>query len=847
MDSSRKLLYGAVLLSLSVTTLVRSTYADESADSSSSSSPSDDKGERIEVTGSHIRRTDVEGISPIETISKKQIEEKGYDNLGDVVRDIGSNSFGSGTVSGNSTAPGNADISLRGLGADNTLVLLNGQRLPQDAVTGTVDLNLIPIVAVDRIEILKDGASAIYGSDALAGVVNIITKKDFQGTALTVTETLPTNYSDAKKTVINLVNGINTEKLNIVNSLSFRYDQPVYSINRPWSDNNFTTIGNPPSYANIVNGQDGPVFTTANCPANLLITTPAGTFCQFKYSDYSEEAPQITQIGAMSEGHYELNSDVKLNARLNYVHRDAQTVAAPAPGDFTLPASTVSKYNPPNWDGTDPVDVMLRLTPLGTRNTDVQTNSYGGLAGATIQLPHDWQMDVTTTANLVKTHLEGTSGFALTSSLQSLIDAGTFNPFAPIGSQGDLSSAAYVPTEDTKSVLTGVEAKASGELFDGWAGPVSLAIGSLVNYADYYDSTDAQTTAGNVFGNAGSSGDGHRSSEAAYAELSIPIVKKHLELQLAGRFDHYSDFGSTTNPKVGFLWHVTPNWLIRGSWGTGFRAPLLSELYAAQSSSYPSFIDHVACAANPGSIYCQAQQYQVTSGGNPNLKQETSTSYTLGTIIAPTPNYNIGFDGFFTKISNMPGIDYNDMTLAELNGVDPSQYGVTIVRDSNGIIQSVNAPLQNLGETKELGVDISTSYTYKRLKFSTEQNQLFYYETEGFPGVPLTNKLGWAGMPSWRNTTSIAYKIADNQDASITSHTIPKQQTLDQTGEITPLTTVDLSYVYRTKKIGNFSIAIINVLGSMPPLDASNPNGEVNYSLYDPNGRQVVLGYQVKI
>ena len=89
----------------------------------------------------------------------------------------------------------------------------------------------------------------------------------------------------------------------------------------------------------------------------------------------------------------------------------------------------------------------------------------------------------------------------------------------------------------------------------------------------------------------------------------------------------------------------------------------------------------------------------------------------------------------------MPGIDYGDMTLAEQNGVDPSQYGVTIVRDSNGVIQSVNAPLQNLGETKELGVDISTSYTYKRVRFSTEQNQLFYYETEGFPGVALTRRI----------------------------------------------------------------------------------------------------------
>jgi iron complex outermembrane receptor protein len=840
----QRLVCWSLLLTLSVTSLANRAWGDDSTNSTP-----DDKAERIEVTGSHIRRTDVEGVSPVQTITHKDIEQKGYDSLGDVVRDLGANSFGSNTVSGNSTAPGNADINLGGLGSDNTLVLLNGQRLPQDAVTGTVDINLIPIAAVDRVEILKDGASAIYGSDALAGVVNIITKKDYKGTAISIKETLPTNYSDAKKTQINAVNGINTDKLNIVNTLSFRYDQPVYSSNRPWSNNSYSMTGNPPSYANQVNGTDGTVMTTANCPANLLITTPAGTFCQFKYSDYSQEAPEITQIGAMSEAHYEESSDLSFNSRLSYVHRDAQTVAAPAPGDFILSPSTISKLPsaPTGWDGTDPIDVMLRLTPLGPRNTDVQTNSYGGVAGATVQLPHDWQMDMTSTASLVSSHLEGSSGYALTSSLQNLIDSGTFNPFAPVGQQGNISSAAYVPTEDTKSILTGFEAKASGALFEGWAGPVSLAIGSLVNYSDYYDQTDSQTLAGNVFGNAGSEGGGHRTSEAAYAELSLPVINKVLEFQLAGRFDHYSDFGSTTNPKIGFLLHVSPSWLIRGSYGTGFRAPLLSELYSAQTLSYPSFIDHVACAANPGSVYCQAQQYQVTSGGNPNLKQETSTSYTLGTVFAPTGNFNVGADGFFTKISNMPGIDYGDMTLAEQNGINPSQYGVTIVRDANGIIQSVNAPLQNLAQTKELGVDITSSYSYKRVKFSTEQNQLFYYETSGFPGVPEYNKLGWNGMPAWRNTSSISYLIAENQDASITTHTIPKQRTLDNTGELTPLTTVDLSYTYRTKKSGDFSIAIINVLNSLPPFDASNPDSQVNYSLYDPNGRQVVLGYQVKI
>jgi iron complex outermembrane receptor protein len=857
-------LLGATLLT-SISNLVAM------ADDTPSPTPSD-TAERIEVTGSHIRRTDVEGVSPVETVTKKDLEKKGYANLGDVVKDLGVNSFGgSTTANANSGVPGNADISLRGLGADNTLVLLNGQRLPQDAITGTVDINLIPMAAVERIEILKDGASAIYGSDALGGVVNIITRKDFQGTEMSATQSLSTDYGGGKKTQATVVNGYNTDKLNIVTSLDYHYDQAIQSSDRPWSNNGLSSIGNPPSYSNyvggslqngnLVGGQDGPSFTNTNyCPPGLLLTKNGEQFCQFKYSNYSEEAPQISQIGVMSEAHYELNSDVRFNARVSFSHRDAQTVAAPAPGEFGISPTTLGGLGTiPGWDGTSPLDVNYRTTSLGDRMNDVTTNAYGGVLGTTIQLPHDWQMDINTDFNLVTNHNQGT-GYALISSangqpgLQDLMNSGTVNPFAAPGSQGNFGAASYTPTEDTKTVQSDVEAKASGQIAEGWAGPINLAVGSLVSYSDYYDISDAQTIAGNVLGNAGGSGGGHRTSEAFYSEMSVPLVAKKLELQVAGRFDHYSDFGSTLNPKIGLLYHASPSLLFRGSFGTGFRAPLLSELYASQSSGYPTFIDAVACKKNGGAD-CQAAQYQVTSGGNPGLKQETSTSYTLGTIFAPTPAFNVGADWFLTNIANTPGIDYNDMTAYEAAGggtLNPTtntwtSNGVSVVRNSANEIVSVSGPLENLSSTDEMGIDLSASYTYQKVKFTSEQNQLFYYKTSGFPGFDAVNKLGWNGNPNWRNTTSADYFIDDQNDVSLISRIIPGQLTLDKSANLTPLTTFDIAYVYRTKKIGDFSLSVINILGSSPPIDGSQPTSPVNYLLYDPNGRQVVLGYKVRI
>jgi iron complex outermembrane receptor protein len=832
-----------------------------------------EKVEEIEVTGSHIKRVDVEGIAPVETITHKDIEKKGYDNLGDVVRDLGANSFGSGTVSGNSTVPGNADIDLRGLGSDNTLVLLNGQRLPQDAITGTVDINLVPIAAVDRIEILKDGASAIYGSDALGGVVNIITRKDFQGTEISATQSLPTDYSDGKMTKIGLVNGINGEKFNVVTSLGYRYDQAINSRNRPWSNNEFSQIGNPGSYANIgAGGVDGPTIASPSCPANLLLTTPAGTVCQFRFSDYSQETPLINQIGGLSELHYEVNSDLRLSARVSYVRRDANTIAAPAPagqGQIVIPAATASTYNSqsalPGWTGGD-LDMSLRMVALGNRVTDVVTNSYGVMAGATIQLPHDWSMDVTPTFSIVTANLVGTSGYALNSAVTSLIASGKFNPFVPTAQQipnpSDAASLAYQPTQSTTSELAGLEVKASGDVYELSSGNASLAVGGLVNWALYNDTSDAQTLAGNVLGNAGSSGEGHRTSEALYAELAIPVVKKTLELQLAGRFDNYSDFGTTVNPKIGFLLHAGPSVLVRGSVGTGFRAPLLTELYAGQGIGYPSFVDYVACAKNPGSIYCNAQQYQVTSGGNPGLKQETAVSYTLGAIVEPVKDLNFGTDWFYTSVNNMPGIDYNDMTLVS-QASGQGQPGTTtlagtnvqVTRDSSGIIQSVVAPLQNLSSEQVAGVDITAAYSFSRFKISTEQNQMFFYKVEGFPGAGLTNKLGWNGLPSWRNTSAISYNPSNDHDLTFTARSIPHQLQLGSQNApagapiayVSPITTFDIAYTYKNKTWGDFSVGVINILASAPPQDPTQPTGMVNYSLYDPNGRQVVLGYRKKL
>jgi iron complex outermembrane receptor protein len=835
--------------------------------------PAPEKLERVEVTGSHIKRIDVEGVAPVETVTKKDIEKKGYDNLGDVVKDLGVNSFGStNTVNANSGAPGNADISLRGLGSDNTLVLLNGQRLPQDALTGTVDINMIPMAAVERIEILKDGASAIYGSDALGGVVNIITVKDFQGTQVSGTQSFSTNEGGGKQTNLSLVNGINGEKFNAVTSINYRYNQAVQSNDRPWLAGANSSLGSPGTYYGTATGSNK--YASPNCPLSSVVSTGVGggSYCQFHYPDYSEEAPLVSQVGVMTELHYELSSDVRLFARLSYTNRYSQTIAAPAPGTFTIPSAQTGAItgsgDTPNYTAADgDLNIDARTLAAGLRINDYKTDSYGALVGATFQLPKDWQADLTANLNYIRNESDGVSGYSRicsngidantglclgtgTTGISDLVVSGAYNPLAPNGAQGDVSSAHYVPIEISDSLLTVLEFKASGDVLELPAGPLGLAVGTSVAFSQYHDNSDSETVSGNVLGGGGGDGAGHRTQEAVYGEFSVPVVTKKLELQLASRYDHFSDFGSTFNPKFGFLYHANRDLLFRGSVGTGFRAPLLTELYAGASEGAPTFTDFAGCAAHPGNpVYCQAKQYTVIGSSNPDLKQETSTSYNLGTIYEPTRDLNFGFDFFYTKINNVPGIDYDDMERAEAAGQNLAAGvdGVQVVRNPDGSINHVNAPLLNLSEIEESGIDMSAGYTLNKWKIGTEQNQLFFYKTSGFPGVPIKDKLGWSGMPRWRNTTTLGYNFNDRNNLTGYVRTIPGQLKEDQSGSIRGLTTLDLAYTIRTPSWGEFTITVINVLNTPPPVDDSSPTSPVNYSLYDLNGRQVVVGYKKMI
>lgn len=801
--------------------------------------------ERVEVTGSHIKRIDVEGPSPVQTVTRTDMEKTGYNAVSDVLRDMAVNSFGSQREQSGSNAAGVAHVDLRGLGAGNTLVLLNGQRLPTDAVTGAVDLNLIPMAAVERIEVLKDGASAIYGSDALGGVVNIITRKDFQGSEISFEQNSP-QQKGGGKTNISVVNGINRGRLNMVNVVQYRNNETVYSKDRDYSNNRFSTIGGPGSYRD----QNGKWQADPACPPDRIQHTPQGDFCSFKFSDYSTELPALHQVSLFNETNYDVSSRVKMKARLGGTQKEVNWSFAPAPGAFTIPASVADGLGLPGHTAGQDMDVRYRLVDLGPRNTETKTTSYNALLGSTIQVGHGWEMEVTAAHNAVYSKDEGVNGYAITKTLTDNITSGKCNIFNGNSTAGCFNNARYRPFEKTTSTLSSGEVKASGEVGQLPGGAIGLAMGSQFTMQSYEDQFDDQSLAGNVFGNAGSSGKGARNTGSGFTEISLPIVKQ-VEVQIAGRFDHYSDFGDTVNPKAALVIKPVKSVMLRGSVGTGFKAPQMQELYAGQSNGFPSIIDAVACskerAAGGATPSCQPQQYQVTSGGNPGLKEERSISYNTGVVFEPTSDFNISTDFFWTKLSNVVGLDYDDaLRYEQANGPGSlKQYGVNVVRDSNGYIDHIEAPLQNLSAQRIAGFDVGTNLRLGHFKFAVDHTQMFYYEQEGFPGAGLRNRLGERGKPPWRNTAGVTYFPADRHSLSFTGTTIAGQQKQDITqGRLNPYTQFDLAYAYQAKKMGTFSLGVRNLFATNPPLDTSDTTTPLDTTLYDQIGRTLYTAYK---
>ena len=725
--------------------------------------------QRVEITGSSIKRVAKEGALPVQVISFDTIEKSGITSTEQLVRTLSSNGTGADNMtSGNNVFGADADrvsggasfASLRGLGPNATLVLLNGRRVGNHGASGkAVDLNSIPLGAIQRVEILKDGASAIYGTDAIGGVINFILKTDYRGVELsgTLNGTEAGGGMNRRLSLLAGAGSLNEDGWNVMGSVTHDKNDILRSNQRSFA-NGFQparglspdTTGTP--FANQLTGAGtalGTGFTRPGDPTNYLqanllsfqnkcdtvtgmsqyqtdlwkdVTAPSRTrySCAYDYgADYVIAMP-VERTNAVGRGTLKLNADHRLIAEVLASRTEATAFFTPVQISTSLANRNAypvggAYYQDlsafiPTFDKTKPIIYKWRTTDWGERTQQNVTENARLLVAAEGTVADRWDYKVGLSRAESETKTSLLNGYAYTDKLYAALGSGTINPWLAPGQTQTPAAMDLIEStkfrgafQHGKTTLTQIDGNVSGELFQLPAGALAVAAGFDLRREGYDFAQDVDAT--KIFLSPGNSAlqNAKRDVKAFYAELLVPVIKD-LEVQLAVRRDDYSQIGATTNPKVAFRYQPTNSVLLRGSASEGFLAPSFVQLYSGrQLQELPSgTIDPIGCPANPGNPdYCAIARLPYFTGGNPGLKPETSKQGTLGIVVEPFRGLSASVD--FWAINMRDRILNRTPQIILANAAALSG---NIIRNAAGVIEYVDAGWINAAGAKTRGADI---------------------------------------------------------------------------------------------------------------------------------------------
>jgi iron complex outermembrane receptor protein len=715
--------------------------------------------DRIVVTGSSIPRTTTETASPVQVISRQEIDRTGKATIAEYLQTLTVDGQGSIPKSfGNGFAGGGAGISLRGLGAGSTLVLLNGRRmapygLADDGQKVFTDLSTIPMDAVERIEVLKDGASAVYGSDAIAGVVNIILRRDFTGVVVKgsygLSEesdiaqrkgTLTAGWGDLAEDDYNFFFSIDASKTDGILASDRRGRKWIGTGDiRPWGydviGSGFlggTITGGGTVAANSPTGsiQDPATGLYQSLPGcgQFSGITPAdpGGGCLWDVAQYRNLVPDEEYMNFFARGTFAINDRAELYTELGYSKKKTTFVNSfsGVSGAWGYPGGPVNASSGPGAtvlgaahpDNPLGVDARLRYAAfdVGPRTTHNDNEFARLLVGVTGTLGA-WDYDAAylhSGTDLVNTR----TGYLRYSRVRTVLS----DPNSPVGwwrigdNAGENSQALYdyiSPTihADAESTLDMFDAKASRSLMDLRGGALGLALGVEYRRQDVELTPQTYTDIGDIIGLGYSAYKGTQKVSAAYAELLAPVTST-LELNAALRVDSYEGGETSTTPKFGVKW--TPaDWIaLRGTYAEGFRAPNPAESGVGGLAAFSTAADPVRCpngvpvpGGNATNADCAAPVAIITTP-NPDLKPETSKSYTVGIVLEPTSSTSLTLDAY--EIKRKDEIAPESTALAIAAGrVVRSDNDLPGIPDS-GTLLAVNTAYVNAAQTVVRGWDL---------------------------------------------------------------------------------------------------------------------------------------------
>ncbi|WP_284400272.1 TonB-dependent receptor plug domain-containing protein, partial [Dyella lipolytica] len=700
----------------------------------------------ITVTGSALPRVDTETPSPVTVITAQQIARSGFTTISDVVRAVSADNSGSiPNAFSNGFAAGASGVALRGLTVNSTLVLIDGHRVASYAVSDDgersfVDLNTIPLAAVERIEVLKDGASSIYGADAIAGVVNIIMKPGFKGVEATADVGTSQHGGGFTRKATLLAGGgdLDTDHYNGYFSVQYQKDNDILANQRqfPLNTGDLSSIGGS-GLAGAPGRLAGPNGAIQNpttglwqplqaCTTGPLVTVPGqGSWCRYDAVNYNGQIqPAMEQGGIYSRITIKINDTTKayLSASFNQSKLEAPTLSGNSiqtstpinTNNITLPAT-----NPSNPFGVAaPISYNFGDIPSGFNYNNHAARIVGDVAGVV----GDWNYDVTGVIN--HTWLNTTQyGFITYSGLINAINNNTYNFVNPSANTGAVRQS-IAPGYDKTSTsdLDTLDFSANRELWDLAGGPMGVALGAQVRHEAQDDPTLNPATINPLtglptlefegLGNAHTKGS--RDVTGVYGEFDMPLLES-LELDASGRFDHYSDVGNNFSPKLGFKWKPLDWVAVRGTYSKGFRAPSFAENGSSASQGFVTYQTPTSFQANHSAAYNLPYALAEFTQANPNIKPEKATNFTFGVVVQPTSWLNASLDYYNIKKTNVIVQADTSSALAAYYAGTPQAPGVIVVPDvpDTGIYAGNQArPAEVIGEyinansLKTTGVDL---------------------------------------------------------------------------------------------------------------------------------------------
>jgi iron complex outermembrane receptor protein len=872
--------------------------------------------QRVEITGSAIKRIEAEGALPVQIIRREEIARSGATSVTDLIQRLpGMQGATTESASVGGGGGGFAGASIHGLGEARTLVLLNGRRLAQfggQSLTGfgaAIDLNTLPLSAIERVEVLTDGASALYGSDAVAGVVNFITRRNSRAGELSVGVSEPKGKgAEEQQASISAGFGdLDRDGFNVFLTLSGDKRKPLNAVDREVAKTGvvrFTEngkryesfLGSPSGIPGNVLDDAGDIVSpyflaNGSCvKGNVPLFDPATgkTACFFDFVAALEIFPERERSNFMVSADVKLGQNHTLFADVLFSRTKSTGIIAPVPGSVSIPLTSplYAQYlTPVSGVGgstfTANTVAFYRVADLGRRADTNKSDFSSFVVGSRGSLGSwDYETGLTYSKNDFKNDISGYPGALALSRLRA---SGQLNPFVGVGEQPAASLAAIRGVvyngnwDGGTSELSSFDLRGSTALAKLGGGDLAIATGANIytekfqgkpslfaqaKLADPVARTLCDPASANPllacdqrFGDSAAfiPYGADRRAWGAFVELNAPFFKG-FETTLALRHDNYDDVGSTTNGKLTARWQPVSSFLLRGSLGTGFKAPTVPQLKAAAqsfgvtSSPYNCTPELAAVAASVGG-QCQpnGRQYDVLAGGNALLKPEKSRQASLGIVFEPMPELSFGADLWWVAIKDAFG-QISEQEAFDNPGRYPGSWSTQLDIATGIRYLAYNQANLNLGKAYHSGVDLNLQGRAKTPIGDLTTQLLATYmireQVQLQPGGEYFNPVGnneaslsyvtfrWQGAlkatlktGSWTNTAALNFK-SGHRDVVANVEVLGPNDTSTGNFEDVQLTvksyaTFDWQTQWQMTKNFGLTAGVLNLLDKDPPLTLS--------------------------